>query len=94
MKMQVNISEEEYQQLLDRAKEELRHEITEEKVKEYFEKNPYLSLIALCKMANVYRRYHEIIENLDSEDECKRREARSRESIFIIAIYQLMYEKV
>ena len=91
--IKVNISDEEYQQILEKAKEEVRYELTQEAVKKYIKEEPFLSLYGLLKEYDIYGRYRKLLEDMKSGVRYDRPFEFSSHEALLISVYHLMYNK-
>lgn len=85
MEMKVNLTKEEETKLLERAKDEVRDELTEKAIEEFISANVDINLLELTRLFNISNKY----ENLKS----KQIESLTRNDKFICMLYWIMYEK-
>lgn len=97
MELTVNLSEEEYNSLLEKAKDEVRNELTVEVIEKHIKNDPFTGVIGLLRTYGIYERYNKLIKDLDNGVRYDRPftiKDLNQNDNFIIAIYNLMYTKV
>lgn len=97
MDLKVKLTEEEYNNLLERAKSSVRHELTEKAIKEYFEKHKDLNIMETLRLMNIHGRAEDLLKEMKEGGPFNSRgEKREfcKHDRFLISIYTLMYEVV
>lgn len=86
MEMKVNLTEEEEIKLLERAKNEVRNELTEESLKAFIKSHNDIDVLELIRTFNIYYKYEDLkdipVKNL------------TRNEKFICVLHWLIYEKL
>lgn len=86
MEMKVNLTEEEEMKLLERAKNEVRDELTEESLKAFIKSHNDIDVLELIRTFNIYYKYEDLkdipVKNL------------TRNEKFICVLHWLIYEKL
>lgn len=87
MTMEVKLTDEEYKALLEKAKEEVRDELTWEAVENYMRETDHMYLVDLFrKQLNINGKYEAMKE--------KKLKDLTQNDILIFMLYNIMYNKV
>lgn len=85
MELKVELNDEDVARLRDEAKEDVRQEITEEKLREYLRTLPHISVVGVLKLLGTSDRYASI--------EAKPLKDLSREEKQLAILYWQLYER-
>jgi hypothetical protein len=95
MELTVKLSDKEYAALIDKAKEEVRDELTEEHARHFLKTHPWLSVTEILEAYGLYDRYNQLMKDIKAGMRHERKfEELTRHDQQIIAIYGIVYGKI
>jgi len=98
MNLNVKLTQEEYDKLLEKAKSQVRDTLTKEALKNYLaDINENFSIIEIIRLLNIYDRYGKLMNEIKEGgpyDSHGRKRDMCRHDNFLISLYTLLYEDV